>query len=113
MTTKHGNLPQVDLHGDDVVVILRPKKENGHWTGLYDIIQSVVEPATLPRKEAYSVAFTGLLMTILPSYLTEDEEFHDHYIDYIFTEYGDLVEELLEKHDLVKEILQGSNGKLH
>jgi hypothetical protein len=64
-------------------------------------------------KDAYSVAFTGLLMALLPQYLSEDEDFNDHYIEYIFAEHADLVEELLEKHNLVKDMLQGFTGKLH
>ena len=113
MTTNYGNPQQTDLESDDVVIILRPKKKEGEWTGLYDLIQSVVEPTTLSGKEAYTIAFTGLLMALLPQYLTEDEDFNDHYIEYIFAEHADLVQELLEKHDLVKEMLQGFTGKFH
>jgi hypothetical protein len=54
-----------------------------------------------------------LLMALLPQYLSEDEDFNDHYIEYIFAEHADLVEELLEKHNLVKDMLQGFTGKLH
>ena len=110
---KSGSHPQVNLEADDVVIILRPQKKDGVWEGTYDIIQSVVEPNTLAKKDAYTVAFTGLLMALLPLYLTEDEDFNDHYIEYIFTEHADLVEELLERHNLVKEMLQGFTGKLH
>ena len=113
MTTNYGDPPQTNLEGDDVVIVLRPKKKDGEWTGMYDIIQSVVEPTTLAGKEAYSVAFTGLLMALLPQYLSEDEDFNDHYMEYIFAEHADLVEQLLEKHNLVKDMLQGFTGKLH
>jgi hypothetical protein len=34
-------------------------------------------------------------------------------MEYIFAEHADLVEELLEKHNLVKDMLQGFTGKLH
>ena len=104
---------QTELEPDDVVIILRPRKLGNEWTGVYDIIQSVVEPTTMSGKDSYTMAFTGLLMALLPQYLTEDEDFDDHYIEYVFTEHSDLVEELLEKKNLVKEMLQGFTGKLH
>ncbi len=104
---------QTELEPDDVVIILRPRKIGNDWTGVYDIIQSVVGPTTMSGRDAYAIAMTGLMMALLPQYLTEDEEFDDHYTEYIFNEHADLVEELLDKNNLVKEMLQGFTGKLH
>lgn len=110
MTDKFGSLQQVNLHADDVVIIVRPNKKDGTWDGTYDIIQSIVEPVTLSGNDGYQVAFTALLMALLPSYLREDDDFNDHYIDYIFAMHDDLVSELLTRHNIVGDIL---NGKLH
>ena len=110
MTGKSGSLPKVDIQGDDVVIIIRPKKENGEWTGLYDIVQSIVEPSTLKGSDAYIISYTGLLMCLLPLYLQEDEDFEEHYNDYVVAMHEDLVTELLEKHNVVGDLL---NGKLH
>ena len=110
MMGKSGSLPKVDIQGDDVVIIIRPQKENGEWNGLYEIIQSVVEPTSLKSWDAYMISYTGLLMCLLPSYLREDEDFEEHYNDYVGAIHEDLVAELLEKHDVVGDLL---NGKLH
>lgn len=100
-----GNPRQTELQGDDVVIILRPNKVEGKWDGTYDIIQSVVEPTTLSPKDAYDVAFTGLLMSLLPTYLTEDESFNDHYLDFIHEGNEDLVLELLDRHNLLSDAM--------
>ena len=110
MTDKYGSLPKVDLEADDVVIIIRPQKKDGAWTGMYDIIQSVVGPTTLSGKEAYIISYTALMMALLPEYLREDEEFDDHYNDYVLSVHEELVAELITKHDLVGDMLQ---GKLH
>jgi hypothetical protein len=114
MKMNSGNPRQTELEGDDVVIILRPNKVEGKWDGTYDIIQSVVEPTTLSPEDAYNVAFTGLLMALLPTYLVDDESFNEHYLDFIHDDNEDLVLELLDRHGLLSDAMASiMKGKMH